>query len=73
MAEQHGDSKSKKRNFKDIGAIEHVIRDTQIKRKYSSLSLRKDGSLLATDLDNEEVCIFNKNGKLVQSFKVFSV
>ena len=72
MAEQHGDSKNKKRNFKDIGVIKHEIRDPDIKRKYMALSLRKDGSLLATDDKNEEVCIFNKNGKLVQSFKVLS-
>ena len=72
MAEHHGASKNKKRDLKDIGAIEHEIRDSKIERKYSSLSLRKDGSLLATDLENKEVCIFNKNGKLVQSFKVSS-
>ena len=65
---KYGDSKM--RDFKEIGAIEHEIRDPQIERSYFSLSLRKDGSLLATDVDNGEVCIFNKNGKLVQSFKV---
>ena len=70
MAEQDGDSKNKKRDFKDIGAIKHEIRDFDIKRGYVALSLRKDGSLLATDVDNEDVCIFNRNGKLVQSFKV---
>ena len=72
MAEQHGDSKNKKRDFKGIGVIKHEIRDPDIKRSYVALSLRKDGSLLATDVENEEVCIFNKNGKLVQSFKVSS-
>ena len=72
MAEQHGASKNKKRDLKEIGAIEHEIRDPKIERKYISLSLRKDGSLLATDLENKEVCIFNRNGKLVQSFKVSS-
>ena len=71
MAEQHRDSKNKKRDLKDIGAIEHEIRDPQVERSYVALSLRKDGSLLATDLENEEVCIFNKNGKLVQSIRVF--
>ena len=70
MAEQHGDSKNRKRDFKDIGAIKHEIRDPDIKRSYVALSLRKDGSLLAADVDNDEVCIFNKNGKLVESFKV---
>ena len=70
MAEQHGDSKNKKRDFKDIGAIKHEIRDPEIKRSYVALSLRKDGSLLTTDHKNDEVCIFNKNGKLVQFFKV---
>ena len=73
MAEEHGESKNKKRNFEDIGAIRHEIRDPVIERSYLSVSLRKDGSLLATDLDNDEVCIFNKNGKLVQSFKAFSL
>ena len=68
MAEQHGDSKNKKRDLKNIGTIKHEIRDPDIKRSYVALSLRKDGSLLATD-KNDEVCIFNKNGKLVQSFK----
>ena len=71
MAEQHGDSKNKKRDFKDIGAIKHNIRDPKIKRSYVALSLRKDGSLLTTDVNNEEVCIFNKNGKLVGSFRIF--
>ena len=71
MAEQHGDSKNKKRDFKDIGAIKHEIRDPDIERDYVALSLRKDGSLLVGDVDNDEVCIFNKNGKLVQSFKAF--
>ena len=70
MAEQHGDSKNQKRDFKDIGAIKHEIRDPDIKRTYVALSLRRDGSLLATDILNEEVCIFNRNGKLVQSFKI---
>ena len=72
MAEQHGDSKNKKRDFKDIGVIKHEIKDPEIKRGYVALSLRKDGSLLAADVENDEVCIFNRNGKLVQSFKVFS-
>ena len=70
MAAQHGDSKNKKRDFKDIGAIKHEIRDPEIERSYVALSLRKDGSLLTTDHKNDEVCIFNKNGKLVQFFKV---
>ena len=71
MAEQRGDSKNKKRNFKDIGAIKHEIRDPKFKeRKFAGLSLRRDGSLLATDIVKGEVCIFNKNGKLVQSFEV---
>ena len=70
MAEQREDSKNKKKDLKDIGAIEHEIRDPKIKRSYSSLSLRKDGSLLAVDVENKEVCIFNKNGKLLQSFEV---
>ena len=72
MAEQHGDSKDKKRDFKDVGAIKHEIRDPNNKRSCVALSLRKDGSLLATDVDNDEVCIFNKNGKLVQSFEALS-
>ena len=71
MAAQHGESR-KMRDFKDIGAIEREIRDTKIKRSCVALSLRKDGSLLATDDENGEVCIFNKNGKLVQSFKALS-
>ena len=70
MAEQHQESENKMRNFKDIGAIKHEIRDPNIKRCYVALSLRKDGSLLAKDLENKEVCYFNKNGKLVQSFEV---
>ena len=49
--------------------VKEEIRDPDIKRSYVALSLRKDGSLLATDVENDEVCIFNKNGKLVQSFK----
>ena len=62
MAEQH---------FKDIGAIKHEIRDPETERNYFSLSLRKDGSLLVADDENGEVCIFNKNGTLVQSFEAF--
>ena len=69
MAEQHGDSKNKKRDFKDIGAIKHEIRDPRIEESCFSLSLRKDGSLLATNVTNKEVCIFNINGKLVQCFE----
>ena len=69
MAGQHEDFKNNKRDFKDIGTIRHEIRDPDIERNYSSLSLRKDGSLLATDDENNEVCIFNKNGKLVESFE----
>ena len=53
--------------------VKEEITDPEIKRSYMALSLRKDGSLLATDLENKEVCIFNKNGKLVQSFKVSSI
>ena len=49
--------------------VKEEIRDPQIERGYLSLSLRKDGSLLATDDENDEVCIFNKNGKLVQSIE----
>ena len=71
MAEQHGDSKNKKRDFKDIGVIKHEIIDPDIERRYLALSLRKDGSLLVGDIDNGEVCIFNKNGKLVQSFEAY--
>ena len=57
MAEQHGDSKNKKRDFKDIGAIKYEIRDPDIViRRYVALSLRKDGSLLATDVEKGEVC-----------------
>ena len=72
MAEQHQDSENKMRNFKNIGAIKHEIRDPNIKRCYAALSLRKDGSLLAKDVENKKVCYFNKNGKLVQSFEVSS-
>ena len=71
MAEQHGDSKNKKRDFKGIGAIKRKIRDPDVERSYVALSLRKDGSLLTTDVEKGEVCIFNKNGKLVQSFEAF--
>ena len=64
--------KNMKRDFKDIGAIKYEIRDPDIKRGYGALSLRKDGCLLAADVKNNEVCIFNRNGKLVQSFEAFA-
>ena len=51
--------------------VKEEIRDPENERRsYVALSLRKDGSLLATDVDNDEVCIFNKNGKLIGSFEV---
>ena len=51
--------------------VKHEIRDPDIKKSYVALSLRKDGSILTTDDESEELCIFNKNGKLVQSFRDF--
>ena len=68
MAVKCGDLDFKMRDFKKIVAIEHEIRDPEIERSCFSLSLRRNGCLLTRDDPNKEVCIFNINGKLVQSF-----
>ena len=67
---KYGDSK--KRDFKDIGAIKHEIRDPEIEEELCG-SVSQKGWIftgLQMSIRMDEVCIFNKNGKLVQFFKV---
>ena len=49
--------------------IKQVMRDRRM-RRFRALVYTKQGTLLATDKDNKEVCTFAKNGKMLNSFKV---
>ena len=49
--------------------IKQTIRDDK-ERWFRALVYTKQGTLLATDNENEEVCTFAKNGEMLNSFKV---
>ena len=57
------------RNYKTITALQRDIWKPSEKRAFLGLSLTSDGNLLAADVDNVEVCIINRNGKLLHTFK----
>ena len=50
--------------------IKQEISDPQKKREFRTLSVTRSGSLLATDGENKEVCIFDGNSKLLKTFGV---
>ena len=50
--------------------IKQEIRDSQKMRKFRALSITRSGSLLATDRENKEICIFHGNKRLLKTFKV---
>ena len=50
--------------------IKQEIRDQHKERWFRALVCTKQGTLLATDLLNEEVCTFTKHGEILKSFKV---
>ena len=54
----------------DPNTIKQEIRDPQKKREFAALSFTKRGLLLATDNKNNDICVFDTNGKLVRTFKV---
>ena len=53
-----------------LNTIKQEIRDPQKKREFRTLSVTRSGSLLATDGENKEVCIFDRNSKLLKTFGV---
>ena len=53
-----------------LNTIKQEIRDPQKKREFRTLSVTRSGSLLATDGENKEVCIFDGNSKLLKTFCV---
>ena len=62
----------KPRNYKTIVSSTREIRDPNpnSNRRFTSLFVAQNGSLLAGDADSKEVCIFNRNGKQVKIFSV---
>ena len=64
--------KSITRNYKAILSSTREIRDASFERnrKFKALIVARNGSLLAADADSSEVCIFNRNGKQVNTFSL---
>ena len=54
----------------DIGTDIMIIRDPGLQRHFCSLTVGKDGCVLAADTCNEEVCIFDRSGCVVKHFQV---
>ena len=50
--------------------IKQEIRDPQNERRFRALSVTMSGSLLATDTKNHDICIFDGNSGLLQTFGV---
>ena len=73
MADKHVIVRSEEtnavRNYKGISSIKGVFEDFNVKRDFVGLCVSKDGSLLAADVKNNEVCIFDVNGSLMSTFK----
>ena len=70
MAEK-GHNKSvcnKIRNYKDVSSSFRDIQDSIHDRKFTGVFVGKKGSLFAADVELKEVCVFNRNGKLVKTF-----
>ena len=53
-----------------LNTIKQEIRDPQKKRKFRALSVTRSGLLLATDTKNCDICIFDGNSGLLQTFGV---
>ena len=53
--------------------IKQEIRDPQKKREFRALSVTKSGSLLAADIENKELCIFDGNSGLLHTIEVKGV
>ena len=55
-----------------LNTIKQEIRDPRKKREFQALSVTRSGSLIATDKENKEICIFDGNGKsrLLKTFGV---
>ena len=56
-----------------LNTIKQEIRDPQKERKFHALSFTRSGSLLATDSENKEICIFDGKSGLLQTFRVKGV
>ena len=53
-----------------LNTIKQEIRDPQKKREFRALSVTRSGLLLATDLVNKQMCIFDENSGFLQTFGV---
>ena len=69
MAEKSGDKDTivHKTNYKDIGSIKGELKDADKDRVFVGVAITKNGCILAADHKSSEICIFNKNGKLVKT------
>ena len=61
------------RMMQDIGKDVKVFRDPSVKRFFRALTVGSDGSLLATDKSNKEVCILDRTGCMVNCFQLKAV
>ena len=53
-----------------LNTIKQEIRDPQKKRKFQALSVTRSGSLLATERESKEICIFDGKSRLFKTFGV---
>ena len=58
------------RMVQDIGKDVMIFMDPGVQRVFRALALGSDGSLLATDNNNKEVCIFDRTGCMVNRFQL---
>ena len=54
----------------DIGTDVRIFRDPGLQRHFRSLTVGKDGCVIAADTCNKEVCIFDRSGCIVKHFQV---
>ena len=71
MAEKSG-SEEYLRNYKDIASIKRELKDPHKDRMFIGVTIAKNGSILAADYKNTQVCVFNRNGKLVMTFPLLN-
>ena len=64
-------SEKKLRNYKDIASIKRELKDPQMDRMFVGITIAKNGSILAADNEHTEVCVFNKNGKLLKTLPLY--
>ena len=58
------------RNYRDISSAERIIKDPDTTRSVLAMTIAHNGSVLLVDNNHREVCVFNRNGKLVKTFPV---